>query len=140
MTDRGASMGRQWPLRDFLELGALPGAVASARLHAQHILWEWDKTSLTEPVVQVVSELVTNSITAARAMPPIQPVRMGLLSDTRTVLVLVWDAHPDRPQITEAADDAENGRGLLLVQAYSERWGTYPTPQTGGKVVWAQWG
>ncbi|MGH3155365.1 MAG: ATP-binding protein [Streptosporangiaceae bacterium] len=133
-------MGRQWPLQDFLELGALPGAAASARLHAQHILWEWDKASLTEPVVHVVSELVTNSITAARAMPPIQPVRMWLLADTTTVLVLVWDAHPGRPEITEAADDAENGRGLLLVQAFSSRWGTYPTPQTGGKVVWAQWG
>lgn len=133
-------MGQQWPLRDFLELGALPGAVASARLHVQHILWEWDKTSLTEPVVQVVSELVTNSITAAKAMRHIQPVRMWLLCDARTVLVLVWDANPDRPEITEAADDAENGRGLLIVRAYSERWGTYPTPQTGGKIVWAQWG
>jgi anti-sigma regulatory factor (Ser/Thr protein kinase) len=132
-------MGRQWPLRDFLELGALPGAAASARLHAQHILWEWGKTSLTEPVVHVVSELVTNSLIAARVMRHIQPVRMWLLSDTRTVLVLVWDASPDQPEITEAADDAENGRGLLLVQAYSESWGTYPTPQTGGKVVWAQW-
>ena len=132
-------MGRQWPFRDFLELGALPGAAASARLHAQHILWEWGKTSLTEQVVQVVSELVTNSITAARAMAPIPPVRMWLLSDTTTLLVLVWDANPDRPQITEPDDDAENGRGLLIVQALSERWGTYPTPQTGGKVVWAAW-
>jgi anti-sigma regulatory factor (Ser/Thr protein kinase) len=132
-------MRRQWPLRDFLELGALPGAVASARLHARHILWEWDKTPLTEPVMQVVSELVTNAITAANGRH-IPPVRMWLLSDTRMLLVLVWDANPGRPEITEATDDAENGRGLFLVQAFSERWGSYPTPQTGGKVVWAQWG
>jgi len=132
-------MGRHWPLQDCLELGALPGAVASARLHAQHILWEWGKTDLTEPVLQVVSELVTNAITATRATRSIQPVRIWLLSDTRTLLVLVWDASPGRPQVTEAADDAEHGRGLLIVQAYSDRWGTYPTPQIGGKVVWAQW-
>jgi hypothetical protein len=31
--------------------------------------------------------------------------------------------------------DAENGRGLLLVEALSERWGYFG--YDGGKVVWA---
>ena len=130
-------MAREWPVRDFLELGALPGAVPSARLHARQIVWEWALTSLSEPVEQVVSELVTNSVAAARAMPQIEPVRLWLLSDTRKVVVLVWDANPRPPALIEAGDDAESGRGLFLVQAFSERWGTYPTPQVGGKVVWA---
>ena len=69
--------------------------------------------------------------------PQIQPVRLWLLSDTRTVLVLAWDASPQPPALTDADDDAESGRGLVLVLAFSERWGTYSTPQTGGKVVWA---
>jgi hypothetical protein len=30
-----------------------------------------------------------------------------------------------------------SGRGLFLVEVFSDRWGTYPTPQTGGQVVWA---
>jgi hypothetical protein len=130
-------MARQWPARDFLELGALPGAVPSARLHARQILWEWSLTPLTEPVDQVVSELVGNSVTAARAMPLPEPVRLWLLSDTRNVLVMVWDANPQAPVLIEAGEDAESGRGLLLVQAFSQRWGTYPTPRMGGKVVWA---
>jgi hypothetical protein len=70
-------------------------------------------------------------------MPQIQPVRLWLLSDTRTVMVLAWDASPQPPALTDAGDDAESGRGLFLVAAFSERWGTYSTPQTGGKVVWA---
>ena len=41
-TDRGTDMARQWPVRDFLELGALEGAVPCARLHARNILWERD--------------------------------------------------------------------------------------------------
>ena len=135
--NRGTDMAGQWPIRDFLELGALEGAVPSARLHAQHILWEWRLTPLTEAVKQVVSELVTNSVAAARAMPQIGPVHLWLLSDTRKVLVMVWDANPQPPALIEADDFAENGRGLFLVQAFSERWGTYPTPQMGGKVVWA---
>ena len=31
----------QWPLRDFLELGALPSAVSCARLHARLVIQEW---------------------------------------------------------------------------------------------------
>jgi hypothetical protein len=30
----------RWPLRSFLELGALPGAVPCARLHTRQVLWE----------------------------------------------------------------------------------------------------
>jgi hypothetical protein len=33
---------------------------------------------------------------------------------------------------------AQSGRGLLLVEAISHRWGWYPTHQNdGGKIVWA---
>ncbi|HUY48283.1 MAG TPA: ATP-binding protein [Streptosporangiaceae bacterium] len=130
-------MAGHWPVQDFLELGALPGAVPSARLHARSILWEWGLIPLTEAVELAVSELITNSVTAARAIPQVRPVRLWLLSDTRKVLVMAWDANPQPPALIEADDDAESGRGLFLVAAFSERWGTYPTPQTGGKVVWA---
>jgi len=44
--DRGTDMAAGWPVQDFLELGALPGAVPSARLHTRQILWEW---ALTPP-------------------------------------------------------------------------------------------
>lgn len=132
-------MGSEWPLRDFIELGALPGAVPCARLHARQLMWEWGVvvlTPLTEAVEQVVSELIANSVAAAQAMPQIEPVRLWLLSDARKVLVLAWDANPRPPTLIEAGNYAESGRGLFLVQAYSERWGSHPTPQMGGKVVW----
>jgi anti-sigma regulatory factor (Ser/Thr protein kinase) len=130
-------MANRWPVRDFLELGALRGAVPSARLHARQVVWEWALTPLSEPVEQVVSELVTNSVTAARTMPQTPPVRLWLLTDKRQVLILVWDACPQLPVLTQADEYAESGRGLFLVAMFSDRWGAYPTPQTGGKVVWA---
>lgn len=106
-------MTDKWPVRDFLELGALPGAVPSARLHARQIVWEWALTPLTEPVEQVVSELVTNSVAAARAMPQIEPVRLWLLSDMRKVVVQVWDANPQPPALIDAGDNAESGRACF---------------------------
>lgn len=130
-------MTGHWPLRDFLELGALPGAVPCARLHARHILREWALTPLTDQTELVVSELVTNAMRASRAARPPAAVRVWLLSDNRTVAVLVWDASPQAPTRTQASDDAEYGRGLLLVEAASANWGWYAPRNRSGKVVWA---
>jgi len=130
-------MAYQWPLRDFLEYGALPSAVPSARLHARQIAWEWGLSALGENVELLVSELMTNGIAAARAIEPISPVRLWLLADTTRILILVWDANPHLPAPAHADEYAESGRGLLLVQALSQRWGSYPTLQMGGKAVWA---
>src|ERR1700735_5386910 len=54
---QGTAMAYQWPLRDFLEYGALPSAVPSARLHARQIAWEWGLPALSENVGLLVSEL-----------------------------------------------------------------------------------
>jgi hypothetical protein len=63
----GRDLARLWPLRQFLELGALPGAVPCARLHAREVVWEWALTPLSEAVEHVVTELVTNAVAAARS-------------------------------------------------------------------------
>src|SRR5262249_43777240 len=78
--DREPDVARQWPMGVFLELGAWGGAAPPARLHARQIMWEWQLTPLTEAVEQVVAELVTNSVAAARAMPLLQSVCLWLLS------------------------------------------------------------
>ena len=62
----------QWPLQSFLELGALPGAVPCARLHARHLLWEWGLAGLADSTELLVSEMITNAVQASREMarPP----------------------------------------------------------------------
>ncbi|MGD0375668.1 MAG: ATP-binding protein [Streptosporangiaceae bacterium] len=136
-TYRGLVLAREWPLESFLELGALPGAVPCARLHARLLMAEWHLTRLSENVEILVSELVTNAVTASRSLDQAFPVRLWLRSDNERVLILVWDASPHMPTCLDTADDAENGRGLLLVEALSDRWDWYVTPEPGGKVVWA---
>jgi hypothetical protein len=59
----------EWPLRTFMELGALAGAVPCARLHARQVLWEWAVTAeLRENSEQVVSELISNAVSASQAV------------------------------------------------------------------------
>jgi hypothetical protein len=60
---------------------------------------------------------------------------MWLVSDQTQVVIFAWDASPLPPAREEPGGDAENGRGLLLVEAVSERWGHFR--YQGGKVVWA---
>jgi anti-sigma regulatory factor (Ser/Thr protein kinase) len=94
---QGVSMSAQWPLRDYIELGALPGAVPCARLHARQVLWEWRLTGLSDDVELLVSEILTNAVQASRALHPVPPVRLWLLADETRVLILVWDAsYPHR--------------------------------------------
>jgi len=130
-------MPGHWPLRTFLELGALPGAVPCGRLHARLVAWEWGLAGQGDDAELLVSELLTNAVAAARAVDPIFPVRLWLLSDTVHLAILVWDANPQPPVRTHIDDEAESGRGLLLVEAVSQRWGWYTPRDMTGKVVWA---
>lgn len=127
----------EWPLRDFIELGALPGAVPCARLHTRQLMWEWRLTRLSENAELLVSELVTNAVQAARGMVRSTPVRLWLLADKTQLLILVWDASPREPACVKISEDTEGGRGLLLVEAISVSWDWYFSQDAGGKVVWA---
>src|ERR1035441_4250354 len=116
MTQRRHGMNSQWPLQDFLELGALAGAVPCARLHARQVLREWG-FRLGENAELLVTELVTNAVKASRAMTQAFPVRLWLASDSAQVLILVSDASPQPPVRMDTSDEAENGRGLMVVEA-----------------------
>ena len=80
---------------------------------------------------------MTNAVQASRSMERITPVRLWLRADKTRVLILVWDASPRGPIRMNISDEAESGRGLLLVEAISDKWDWYIPPETGGKVVWA---
>lgn len=129
-------MADPWPLRSSLILGAIPGAVPSARLHVRQVLWEWELTGLSEDTELLVSELVTNALRVSQAMEQISPIRLWVLSDKSQVLIMVWDGNLRPPVRIDVDEDTEGGRGLLLVETLSEQWGWYPVKDIGGKWVW----
>ena len=141
---QGNDVTGRWPLQSFLELGALPSAVPCARLHTRHVLWDWGVPSLIDSTELLASEIITNAVHIAREMD-LPAVRLWLLCDRVRVMVLAWDPSPLPPLPVTPDEDTENGRGLLLVDAISERWGWYFPVGHGfanvqdqrGKVVWA---
>jgi anti-sigma regulatory factor (Ser/Thr protein kinase) len=134
----GQTAGSQgWPLGDFQEFTPHPRAVPPVRRRARFIVRAWGLAHLSDAVEHVVGELASNAVPASAAVLGACPVRVWILADRRRVLVLAWDASPDPPRPAPQDLDAEHGRGLVLVQALSQVWGWYPTPETGGKTVWA---
>lgn len=127
----------RWPRRDFAEFDSLPAAVPCTRRHTRRVLAQWQLGALAESAELVVAELATNAIAASWHMERLPPVRLWLLGGTSQAMIVVWDASPLPPVRIQPGDDAESGRGLLLVEAASARWGTHPAPQSGGKAVWA---
>jgi anti-sigma regulatory factor (Ser/Thr protein kinase) len=138
---RPAARTSSYPHRSHLVLGALPGAVPCARLHARLVLAEWNLKALADTGELIVSELITNAVRTSAGLPEAQhrlpTVRMWLSADNERVLVQVWDADHQLPVPQQPDPDAEHGRGLLLVESLSEDWGAYRPQRSIGKIAWA---
>jgi anti-sigma regulatory factor (Ser/Thr protein kinase) len=144
----GSTVTACWPLGDTLTLGARPAAVTSARVHARVIVGEWAAAGVVEDVTLIVSELVTNAVVAstetdgrprhAEVNSGLPVVHLRLRSDRTRILIEVWDQSPRVPEVKQPEPDAENSRGLLIVEALSERSGWHHVPGWPGKVVWAE--
>lgn len=145
---RRPAMTRQWLMRSVLPpMGAFVTTPQTIRAHAATMLAVWGLRrfgTLDADTRVVVSELVTNTVLASAGsngtpayiggrLPVIQ---FGMFSDWAVVRVEVWDMMPGEPLVQQPGGLEEHGRGLAMVGALSEEWGTYP--DGGGKVVWAQ--
>ncbi|MEO3754115.1 SpoIIE family protein phosphatase [Streptomyces sp. B6B3] len=107
-----------------------PVAAGEARHHVREQLARWDLAELTMPTELIASELVGNVIRHARG-----PLRLRLLR-SRTLICEVSDGSHTTPHLRRASETDEGGRGLQLVGALSQRWGTRYTQS--GKTIWAE--
>ncbi|MGI8451724.1 MAG: ATP-binding protein [Streptosporangiaceae bacterium] len=92
---------------------------------------------LADDAELIVSELATNALTASQSLPETRPFTLCLRSDYTRLIIEVWDHSPHDPRSALAGGDVEGGRGLLVVEALSARWGSQRTGYTT-KVVWAE--
>ncbi|MFF5312869.1 ATP-binding protein [Streptomyces massasporeus] len=127
------------PVRHFaIQLSATRRGARLARLLTERQLDEWGEAY--GAATQVVAELASNAVLHGRVPGRDFRLTLGLHAD-RTLRIEVTDARGDRiPRLPgPAAQDAEGGRGLLIVAAYAHRWGVVETA-AHGKTVWAELG
>jgi anti-sigma regulatory factor (Ser/Thr protein kinase) len=126
-----------------LALPAEPASAAASRRHARRLLGAWGLATCMDTVQLLVSELVANAVTAARAVPGRHPaaagppVELSLRRTGASLIIEVRDPNPDPPVAKQAGPQDEDGRGLLIVETLSTRWGHHAAGG-GGKVVWCE--
>jgi two-component sensor histidine kinase len=93
----------------------------------------WGVPGLADDVLLIVSELVTNAVQHALG----SEIAFVATRGNRHLLIEVSDgstAAPAKPQAI--TDNAEDGRGLALVEALASDWGWTPH-EDGTKSTWA---
>ncbi len=126
-------MGR--PVGQFtVQLSSTSRGARLARLLATEQLRSW--AFPLDPARQIVAELAGNAATHGHVTG--RDFRMGLYLGPHALRIEVTDTRGDRlPRRQEAADDAESGRGLVLVEVLADRWGVTEGPRPR-KTVWAE--
>jgi anti-sigma regulatory factor (Ser/Thr protein kinase) len=114
--------------------GRSPRTPRAARAHVTSTCRTWHvPRHITDSLVLIASELTTNAVVHARG----DTITVVLLLSSRHVWLSVIDQgslhDPVLPRRTGA--DAENGRGLPLVEALASHWRAIASPS--GMRVWA---
>jgi anti-sigma regulatory factor (Ser/Thr protein kinase) len=118
-------------------LDPVPESAGRARRIVRALLPDWGLGRLVEDVDLVVSELVTNALLHSGEDTAVteDPIRFELELSEGRLTACVIDSSPLPPRPEEAADTAESGRGLVLVEALAADWDWEDRPD--GKAVWA---
>jgi len=132
---------RPWPATTELALDAAVTAPRCARTTVRAILAQWGLGHLTDPAEAITSELVANAVAASSEVAPggatPASIALSITVQREELHIGVWDPDPaPPPRDYEPGTWDENGRGLMIVTALSQRWDWYPTAR-GGKYVWA---
>ena len=107
------------------------GRPGAARRYVRDQLDAWGLEELTLTTELVVSELVANVVRHARG-----PYRLRLLR-SRSLVCEVFDGSLTTPRLRRASWTDEGGRGLQLIAALCDRWGTRYMWRPG-RVIWTE--
>ncbi|MFE5587083.1 ATP-binding protein [Kitasatospora sp. NPDC056531] len=124
-----------------------PKGAAICRRIARRQLTTWGLNSThTEPfysALLIVAELAANAITHGRVPGRGFELHLALTTTTTrrgtTLRIEISDPRGDRLPVlpTVHAPNAQSGRGLTLINALCDRWGTIPR-HPNSKTVWAE--
>lgn len=124
-----------------LDLVALPTAVSVARMFVADTLRRWRALFIEEHMEAVAVELMSLAVAATGPsewtswsdLTELSPIGLRLLGYQRHIVFEVSDTHIEALELT---DDLPPDRGLGLVSALANRWGSLAVPH--GRVNWAE--
>ncbi|MFC5219039.1 ATP-binding protein [Streptomyces coerulescens] len=120
-----------------LRLTAGDHSARHIRAIVRSLLGEWEMRELTDAVELGVTELVANVV---RHVPD-RRCEVLVLRQRDGVRIEVTDGCPQLPAPAKGLGlHAENGRGLVLLDAVADKWGVDTAGRRNGKTVWFECG
>jgi len=104
-------------------------SVHAAREFVAATLAAWDLDDLSEVACLLSSELAANVVRHVG-----DHYRLAVEVEPPELLVEVMDSSERTPVLHHSPEDAQSGRGLVIVEALAHRWGTRLLEK--GKSVW----
>ncbi|MFI1801722.1 PAS domain S-box protein [Streptomyces sp. NPDC020379] len=111
------------------ELPSEPGAAAAGRRFVAEALTTWNCSEALDDARLLTSEVLTNALSHAAG-----PIQLRVRRSIDALTIEVTDHNPQPPQLRLTEEGDESGRGLLLVDALADSWGTRPLDR--GKTIW----
>ena len=112
----------------------VPTSVTAARHFVAASLARWGHGEQAQVAVLLASELVTNAIVHGGPHGPSDEIAVTVNSSAGLARIEVRDGSRGTPKLVDKELDSESGRGLLLIDALSSRWGFARSGH--GKTVW----
>lgn len=112
-----------------VDLPSEPSASPLARRQVRGALHGWSDPSIDDASL-LVNEVVSNAVEHGDP-----PVRLGVSVNDGHARMDVKDANPQEPEPKPRDTEAEHGRGMILLDELSDRWGVEQIPGDG-KSVW----
>ncbi|CAM5503279.1 ATP-binding protein [Streptomyces hirsutus] len=125
-----------------MQFTSTPRGARLARRLVSHRLDQWGypyDSPVNETLTLIAAELTANAVRHGHV--PGRDFHLRLTAAPDLLRIEVADTRTERMpplSVHEASDDAESGRGLLLVTRLATRWGADPRPVAPGKTVWAE--
>lgn len=109
--------------------------VGSMRHVVEDRLAEWNVAKAADGAALATHELMANAVRhGCRSRSDMITLTMKCTAEE--LCISVHDPSSRLPEPGRASEIDESGRGLELVEAISDRWGTEPAPDGSGKRVW----
>ncbi|WP_051871945.1 ATP-binding protein [Streptomyces sclerotialus] len=118
-----------------VQLSATRRGARLARLLAAEHIRAWGLPTLLDAAEHVIAELAANAASHGRV--PGRDFRLRVAAGPGTLRIEVTDARGERAPVRQPPGRGESGRGLVLVDALADRWGTVYGPAPC-KTVWAE--
>lgn len=119
------------PAEKTITLPAEPSSAAVAREFVRRLLRRSRHRSLEDAALLCVTELVANVTRHTTSSTCV----ITLIDHPDDLQIEVADEMPEMPTVAPAAPEAEQGRGLVIVDKLAREWGVRRVPDDG-KCIW----